>query len=104
MPYTAPTRSQMHLLNDVLPYAKVAGTERYAEAGSETVAAILEEAAKLAQDVLAPLQRPGDLHPAHLENGVVRTSPGFAEGYKAIAEGGWVAQVPTRSSAAWACP
>lgn len=38
-----------------------------------------------------PLQRPGDLHPARLENGVVRTSPGYAEGYKAIAEGGWVA-------------
>jgi len=40
--------------------------------------------------VLAPLQRAGDLHPARLENGVVRSAPGFAEGHKAIAEGGWV--------------
>ncbi len=40
--------------------------------------------------MLAPLQRNGDLTPARLENGVVRTSPGFTEGYKAIAEGGWV--------------
>ena len=32
----------------------------------------------------------GDLHPARLENGIVRTSPGFPEGYKAIAEGGWI--------------
>ena len=40
---------------------------------------------------MAPLQRAGDLHPARLENGVVRTSPGFAEAFRAIAEGGWVA-------------
>ncbi len=40
--------------------------------------------------MLAPLQRNGDLHPARLENGVVRTSPGFADGYRAIKEGGWV--------------
>ena len=48
------------------------------------------EAGKLCEDVLAPLNREGDLHPARLENGVVRTSPGFKEGYEAIAEGGWV--------------
>ena len=44
----------------------------------------------MCEEVLSPLQRNGDLHPAHLENGVVRTSPGFDAGYQAIAEGGWV--------------
>ena len=52
--------------------------------------AILAEAGKLCENVLAPLNRAGDKHPARLENGVVRTSPGFAEGYRAIADGGWV--------------
>ena len=52
--------------------------------------AILTEAGRLCAEVLAPLQRSGDLHPARLENGVVRTSPGFAEGYAAIRDGGWV--------------
>ena len=52
--------------------------------------AILAEAAKLCEDTLAPLNRAGDKHPARLENGVVRTSPGFADGYRAIADGGWV--------------
>ena len=44
----------------------------------------------MCEEVLYPLQPAGDRHPARLENGVVRTSPGFAEGYRAIAEGGWV--------------
>ena len=52
--------------------------------------AILGEAGKLCEEVLAPVQRAGDQHPAVLENGVVRTSPGYAEAYNAIAEGGWV--------------
>ncbi len=71
-------------------FARVAGTERFAEATPDTVAAILTEAARMCDDVLAPLNRAGDTHPARLENGVVRSSPGFAAGYRAIAEGGWV--------------
>ncbi len=48
------------------------------------------EAGKLCDEVIYPVQRNGDLHPAKLENGVVRTSPGFAEAFSAIAEGGWI--------------
>lgn len=44
----------------------------------------------MCQEVLAPLQRNGDTDPAHLENGVVRTSKGYDTGYRAIADGGWV--------------
>ena len=54
------------------------------------VRAIMTEAARMCDEVLAPLQPNGDANGAVLENGVVRTSPGFAEGYRAIAEGGWV--------------
>ena len=44
----------------------------------------------MCDEVMAPLIRNGDLHPAKLENGVVRSSPGFKEAYEQIAEGGWV--------------
>lgn len=90
MPYRAPLADFRFLLSEVVDFAQVAATERFAEATPETVEAVLGEAGKLCEEVLAPLQRSGDIHPARLENGVVRTSPGFAEGYRAIVEGGWV--------------
>jgi len=68
----------------------VTQTDRFTETTPDLVSAILGEAGKLCEEVLAPVQRAGDQHPAVLENGVVRTSPGYAEAYNAIAEGGWV--------------
>ena len=90
MPYRAPVEEYQFLFEHVVGLPKVTETDRFAEATPDMTAAILTEAGRMCEDVLAPLQRAGDLHPAHLENGVVRTSPGYAEGYKAIAEGGWV--------------
>ena len=90
MPFRAPVADYRFVLDHVVGFAAVTATPRFAEATPDLVSAILTEAAKLCDDVLAPLQRPGDLHPARLENGIVRTSPGFAEGYKAITDGGWV--------------
>ncbi len=90
MPYQAPTSDYQFLFEHIVGFSQVAQTARFEDATPDVTAAIMEEAGKLAADVLAPLQREGDLHPAHLENGVVRTSPGFGDGYKAIAEGGWV--------------
>ena len=90
MPYRAPVSDYRFLLDHVAGFAEIAATDRFADATSDVAEAILSEAAKLSEEVLAPLNRNGDLHPAHLENGIVRTSPGFAEGYRAIAEGGWV--------------
>ncbi|HEX9859091.1 MAG TPA: acyl-CoA dehydrogenase [Paracoccaceae bacterium] len=90
MPYRAPITDFRFLFDHVVGLDQVAATGMFAEATPETVEAILTEAGRLSENVLAPLQRVGDLHPARLENGVVRTSPGFAEGYRAIVEGGWV--------------
>ncbi|MCR8724927.1 acyl-CoA dehydrogenase [Frigidibacter sp. ROC022] len=90
MPYRAPTSDFRFLLSHVVGFPEVQQTERFAEATDDTTDAILNEAAKLCDEVLAPLQRAGDLHPARIENGVVRCSPGFAEGYAAIRDGGWV--------------
>jgi len=90
MPYHAPLSEFRFLLQHVTGFAQVSATPRFADATPDTVEAILTEAARLCDAALAPLNRAGDKHPARLENGIVRTSPGFAEGYRAIAEGGWI--------------
>ncbi|TLP69142.1 acyl-CoA dehydrogenase [Parasedimentitalea maritima] len=90
MSFRAPVPEYEFLLNNIVGYEQVTESERFAEATSEMVSAILIEAGKLCDEVMAPLQRGGDLEPARLENGVLRTSPGFADGWKAIAEGGWI--------------
>ncbi|KPN63954.1 hypothetical protein SAMN04488527_10492 [Aliiroseovarius crassostreae] len=90
MPYRAPTEDFQFLFDHVIGYDQIAETELFAEAPSDMAQAVLSEAGKMCEEVLAPLNRNGDLTPAKLENGVVRTSPGFDSGYKAIAEGGWI--------------
>lgn len=90
MPFHAPVDDFSFLFKHVVDYAKLHETERFADATDDVTQAILFEAGKLSDEVMVPLQRSGDLHPARLENGVVRTSPGYADGWKAIAEGGWV--------------
>src|SRR6056297_3208301 len=91
MPYRAPVEDYRFLFEHVIGLDEVAATGRFSEATPDMSDAILSEAGRMCEEVLGPLNRVGDLHPAHLENGVVRTSPGFAEGYRAIAEGGWIA-------------
>ena len=90
MSYRAPVADFRFLLDRVVGFADVTATARFAEATPDMVDAILSEAAKLCETTLAPLNRNGDKTPARLENGVVRTSPGFAEGFRAIAAGGWI--------------
>ena len=90
MPYRAPLTEFQFLLDHVIGMDDLRATPRFAEVTSDLVAAILTEAARLTETTLAPLNRSGDLHPARLENGAVITSPGFAEGFRAIADGGWI--------------
>ena len=90
MTYRAPVEEFRFIFNHVADIGRVTSTDRFADATADVTDAILIEAGKLCEDKLAPLQRAGDLHPARLENGKVRTTPGFAEAYAAIAEGGWV--------------
>lgn len=90
MPYRAPLSDFRFLLDKVVGFGQVAATDLFADAQPDTVEAILTEAGRLSENTLAPLNRAGDTTPARLENGVVRTSPGYAEGYRQIAEGGWI--------------
>ncbi|MEM9735350.1 MAG: acyl-CoA dehydrogenase family protein, partial [Pseudomonadota bacterium] len=90
MPYRAPVEEIAFCASKIVGQEMLADTELFAEATAETRQAILDEAAKMCEGALEPVQRAGDLHPARLENGVVRCSPGYREAYEAIAEGGWV--------------
>ncbi len=90
MPYRAPLADYDLLLSQVLGYGRVAATDRFADATPDTARAVLAEAARLSETTMAPLNRVGDKTPARLENGIVRMPPGFAEGYRAIATGGWI--------------
>src|SRR6056297_1503165 len=89
MPYTAPTGETSFILDALAGYAGLSATDRFAEATPDVSRAVLEEAGRLAER-LAPLGAAGESDPARLENGRVRTPDGFADGYGAIAGGGWV--------------
>ena len=90
MPYRAPVSDYRFIMDTVAGFQTVTGTTRFSDATNDMADAILSEAAKLCEEVLYPLNRAGDLNPAKLENGVVRTPPGFGDGYHAIANGGWI--------------
>ena len=90
MSYRAPVTEYQFLFDHVVGLDQVSATERFGEATRDVTAAILTEAGRMCEEVMAPLQRAGDEQPAVLENGVVRCSPGYVDGYRAIAEGGWV--------------
>ena len=90
MSYRATVTEYQFLFDHVVGLDQVSATERFGEATRDVTTAILIEAGRMCEEVMAPLQRAGDEHPAVLENGMVRCSPGYVEGYRAIAEGGWV--------------
>ena len=87
--YSAPTEDMQFVLHDVLRIAE-SGIPGYADLERDFTAAILGEAAKLAEEVLQPLNKVGDAHGCTLENGVVRTPPGFADAYAQMKAGGWI--------------
>jgi alkylation response protein AidB-like acyl-CoA dehydrogenase len=89
MTYTAPLADMRFALREVAGLGAVAALPGYEHATEDTVDAVLEEAAKLAGNGLAPLNREGDKVGAKLENGVVRTAPGFTGIYKEFVDGGW---------------
>lgn len=90
MSYKAPIGEMSFFLKHVLDAERISQTEKFADTTDDTVAAILNEAGRLAEEVLAPLNVIGDQQPAVLKDGKAICSPGFADAYRAIAEGGWV--------------
>ncbi|CUH67216.1 Acyl-CoA dehydrogenase [Thalassovita gelatinovora] len=91
MTYRAQVEDIRFIFDNVAALDQLRGTEKFAEASADLTDAVLEGMGKLCEEVIYPTLRNGDLTPAVLENGVVRTSPGFKAAFEAIAEGGWVA-------------
>lgn len=87
--YRAPLGALGFCLSRVAGADALSALPRFAEADAAARDAVLAEAARLAEDVLAPLDAPGDRAGARLENGVVRLPSGFAEGWRALGAGGW---------------
>src|SRR5438045_1072793 len=88
--YHAPLQEMQFVLNDLAGLAQVASLPGFEEATADTVTAILEEAAKVASNVLDPLNVPGDREGAtRLADVSVKTASGFKEGYRQFIENGW---------------
>ena len=90
--YKAPLRDMRFVLHEVLEAGEVLKSlPGYEDATPELMDQVLEEAAKLAENVLFPLNRSGDEEGCHISEGVVTTPKGFKEAYRAYCEGGWPA-------------
>ena len=87
--YFAPVEDMMFLFEKLRDNKNYNELEKYKEVSSELVKDILEEAAKINQNLILPLAKIGDENPAVLENGVVRTPPGYKEAYQKYIEDGW---------------
>ncbi len=89
--YKAPVDDVQFLLNDVFHIARYGNMPGFADASPDVVAAILEEAAKFAEEVLTPLNRVGDEEGCTRHgDGSVTTPKGFKEAYRQLVEGGWI--------------
>jgi len=91
--YVSPIADMMFVLNDVVGLDKLPEHPDLGKLDAESVASILEPAAQLAGDVLAPLNHSGDRDGTKLKDGVVTTAAGFKDAYKKYCEGGWNAVV-----------
>jgi 3-(methylsulfanyl)propanoyl-CoA dehydrogenase len=89
--YKAPVDEMLFLLNDVFQISRYNNLPGFADASPDLVEPILAEAAKLCEQVVQPLNLPGDREGcARHEDGRVTTPKGFKEAYKQYAEGGWM--------------
>ena len=87
--YIAPVDDMMFLFEKLRDNKNYNELEKYKDVSPELVKDILEEAAKINQNLILPLAKAGDENPAILENGVVRTPPGYKEAYQKYIEDGW---------------
>jgi alkylation response protein AidB-like acyl-CoA dehydrogenase len=89
MTYKAPVEDILFALEEVVAIDQLKADGAFPELSPDLTRAILEEAAKLAENVLAPLNRVGDKEGARIGNDGVKTATGFAEAYAQFRDGGW---------------
>ena len=88
--YKAPVDDMMFLFEKLRDNSHYNALEKYKEVNSDLAKDILEQAAKVTENLILPLAKVGDETPAKFENGVVRTPPGYKEAYKKFINDGWV--------------
>lgn len=89
LPYRAPVPEMLFAMRELAKLDEVAALPGGGALDLELVRSILGEAALFAEEVLLPLNRSGDQNGARLENGAVKTPPGFAHAYRKFVEAGW---------------
>ena len=89
MSYVAPVNDMLFCMKELADLDAIARLPGFDEAGLDTAEAVLHECARFSGEVLAPLNRDGDVHPSTWKDGVVTTTPGFKEAFRQFGEGGW---------------
>ena len=89
MTYTAPLKDMLFVIDELADLDAVAALPGFEDATLDTAQAVLEENARFCQDIVAPLNRAGDVTPSSWKDGVVTTTKGFKEAFKSYGEAGW---------------
>ena len=89
MSYSAPVKDMLFDLEHIARIDQIAQLPGFEDATLETAQAVLDESAKFARDVVAPLNWQGDIHPSTWSHGVVTAAPGFKQAFAQFVDGGW---------------
>ncbi|HEY1072009.1 acyl-CoA dehydrogenase [Brevundimonas sp.] len=104
MSYRAPVRDLAFALEAVAGIDQVAATGAFPDYDADVMGAVLEAAGQFSEQVLAPLNRPGDLAGAKYASGAVTAAPGFVDAYRQFAEGGWTSLTASVEAGGQALP
>ena len=89
MTFKAPVKDMLFAIEHLAQLDQIAQMPGFEDANLETAQAVLEECARLNEEVIAPLNWEGDKNPSWWQDGAVHTTPGFADAFRQYAEGGW---------------
>jgi alkylation response protein AidB-like acyl-CoA dehydrogenase len=103
--YHAPIEDMRFLIDELLDAESSLGSLTPFEeqgVGPDLTSALLDEAARLAGDVLAPLRRAGDLRSATCRDGQVTVSPGYDAAIRQMVDSGWLGiTAPVDQASRW---
>jgi alkylation response protein AidB-like acyl-CoA dehydrogenase len=88
--YKTPLKEMQFVIEELAELSVLTELPGYEDANDELVEAILEQAGKFAEEVIAPLNQPGDVHGTYIENGQVICPPGFTDAFKQFSDNGWL--------------
>ena len=87
--YNAPVEDMMFLFDNLKDNKNYKEIDKFKEISSDLVKDVLDQAAKINQEIVHPLAKMGDDSPCVYENGIVRSPPGYKEAYKKFITDGW---------------